>query len=1592
MTRKNLSAWLGKTLLAVLPLLCALASVPAFAQSAEVRAAGVYYVNGTSDINGVYCNWPVTGASSTTAIFKQSNGTDDTANLHQNYVGAIVDGSKDPWKYSALIEYDQPYPSASEENNYPNHCLALCMDVYCTNKPNGASTYSVAFPIQNIKYEIAKYYGSKDISNPETNPPVRTIFQSLIDNKIVDGTTGVGVEIDIDKYSCASYVCYGARANFEDTTTCPSPKYVCDSEGCTGNCCTSLSDPSADPVSTTTAGCVAGDKKNGQESPCIVKSGSGKGYNDPIHFCTSWDGSYEILGEFGKTNGQFGFRGNIQTNYPGDGMAVETINIDQTYVYPGNNQYPIQVDVTNVHTVRTTPTVIGSLTAVQAAPYAIAYRLSKDADVQIQIFDASSTTISTDNRKLVRTLVNWQPRMGEGMKGADSDKLIVESDSWDGRDDSGRLLPAGNYLVSIQAKTKDEWPGVDLSRAVTRQLSLDPLKLTDIQVFGLNKQSTGYAMIYYVPTEASNVYFEVYSPGTTFDSTFTKGSDQTGTSPTRAGMKLADGSISTTTKSGVRVYRSQQQRGRAMSYPDKWDGLCHGTEEDGSCAIPYAKGTKLPISGNIFDGTTNTCTEGEIANDICTVKFAEGSPLPDGDYVYVLWAEVPYTDTYKNAAEDTFTAVKTQRYYTGLLPVERGVVDITIQPVSYSTVGSSPTAYGLDPFIFRYSIARDAIVNAYVKNTAGVNVKTLTDQGGNSNVAQQMNTLVWDGRDDQGRMVGPGTYMFVVESMDPMFPQSVKTQATTLFPVDLYRVVDVSTTDVYGDSEAKATLSYKLSKAMNVQVNIYNKDVVIPAQNESGDPQQTAVTTSQTTIPAEVAALYARGELSSEIVEDSEFAGKQYTHHIGPESLNGIVNGTKQTRVTDPTYDNTNKTYSYYVMELQYVAITGTGSNRTGTFEIMSITQVTVPAQTTAWPPRVCDKTTDLTTAFVMTLPNGSTMTCPSAAATCFVDPARKPSCIYVNDKTFTNYPKSPAQAQYNYAEGAAQTLDVRLQPIKTFNRSALKAGDGVTVIEEWDAQYFYNPTPVSVALGGKNPQSVVNACVNQTDKTACPYEMVPDGTYPFYIAPQTNEPVDIYYDTTTAAPVRTESGITPQTGLYATDKPVYRVNITRGPVYFLDGSVAVYPNAPQLFNTSSGPVFVPPYEINFSISRAATVEVSVVALQDGLCTKPGVTQPTNGTNVYNAKAGDVCKFLSTMTIPNTATFDPNIVRKVYWDGTDNNGYYVKNGNYEIRLTAKNYPDEGLYESTVKQLTLSVDLLKVYDLPETEAYAMSKRGTDMKISYQISVPMKVAIQIFKPGTTIFDYQRGTLRDPATGKEVTDIRDVLVKSIVGIRPATTLIEEVWDGTDYAGQDVPDGTYPFRFVTALNSADIDTITGDIIGEYAQTDGQTANPNLWKINKVADTYQYSNLHHATVAIGDGEFVCEDWEKTVFFYPNPFKTPTGTLEITKLPVPGKLSIKLYNLAGDLVREGGYQCVDANNMTTTLSGSLDVKPDNTVSNTPYDGNMPTLRNAALRCFWDKTNDHGKKVARGVYFGLVDFRAQNGRQHCQKVVKILIPR
>ncbi len=1822
----------------ILTILLLVSAAPLRAQTVNTVATGVYYTNkvkadnseGTSaDDRALYCNgWIDTDNENKLTAWPSGTATDDRS--------FIVDGStnppsnrttNDPWVSSGLIEYDQPYPSPTSENSYPNHCLGLCAAYTCSNLPVGQTTYSVAFPLQRITFDIFKYYNGQNPKNPDTAPTIRSIdvypAQDILDPSkytcgsyrcsnagkddvnasqiaeclgahwVCDGTsvattavTGVSCSVinsdtglewycskgntDYSDYiSCDLWPgdatlktvrCSGGGEDYKENTNCGEKCTITgisivnrDGSYCWPTtktrkeaCGTETQGQAVSPCSKGQAGCscysyaeVAHPKVDGNRicetvsdayayqgccsreghSDCLVFNGDGAETNKALNFCTGWDGFYEIAGEFGKSNGQFGFRATAFTNVPSDGVIADRIEIEEVGIYPGHNgatQIPIQIDVTNVHTVRSTPSLIGSITPVAAQPYTFTYRLSKDADVRIAIFDAStedttyyseggegqSTTYSrcpidqyrakpvrggcragmtegdfligedsdscnstlhhgccttgaiasqdctnavilnsfAENNeaataKIVRTLVDWQPRTGEGIKGTEKDTQIADFDSWDGRNDAGMLLPAGNYLASIQAKSQDEWPGIDFSRAVTRQVSLDPLKLTDVRVTGLNKQSTAYATISYVPTESATVYWEVYTPGTAFSGPngvseiLTNSSYSTGTSPTileSTGPAVPTGSL---------VYRHVEQKSRQMNYTDKWDGTCQALDADGNpttCTRTYAKGEKKS-DGTICAGLTH-----------CTENFAYGAPMPDGNYVYVLWAEIPYNGCYYNAAAShtdasnayygspkfipnepceekaennnkQFTGVKTLKYTVGTMELERGLVGITLQPVSYATLGSSPTAYGLDPFIFKYSLDRPAQVIATVENTAGVVVKHLTLEEGEPNVSQQINTITWDGRDDQGRMVYPGTYMFRVKAMDAMFPAQ-SNEAITTFPVDMYRVVDMETTHVYGDSNAKATISYHLSKPMNVQINIYNKDVVIPDYNGlTGEyPGYTvlSVQTGKTVNTVSAADLKAEDGVTVTMADGSTV--KNGTLVI---PANGSIENF-YTSSDDKTYRDTwTATEVYELDKTKYRGDDGKEKTNTGNYmvylkreEISTTTQ----AEGVVWPPRICDRGTDYS---VFSKSDGT------ACATndeCYVDPAKinqlKVACIYVNDKNFTNYPVGAAQA----ASGA---VDVRLQPIHTIDRSSLKTGDEAIVMEEWDALYFYNPTPSAE----KYTADQIAKCKNATEKANCPYGMIPDGAYPFYISARSNEPFNrYYYDeardkgktfgsgytyTISGQPFRKgkESGndadsidVQQESYLYASDKSVGNIYVTRGAVYFLDDSVHVYSNSPQMFNTSTTTMkYLPPYEINFSISRAATVEIAIVALQDGVCSPITDNVKSGKVNTFESRtnvAGDICRVLSYKPKNmSSQAFDATAIHKVIWDGTDHNGNYVKSGiNYEIRLTARNYPDATMYEPTVKSITTTVNIMKVFDLLEVDNYAIFQRDTDMKIGYQVSVPMKVAVQILKPGTTIYDWTKGTLRDPATGKEVTDINDVLVRAIVGIRSSNMLIQEVWDGRDYAQQEVPDGVYPFRFVTVPGNetAAIDSVTGEML--YG--DDSSEDPTKWKVNYVADDQEYTTLHKATVAIGDGRFVCEDWKKTVFFYPNPLRDASkGTLEITKMPVPGTVSIKYFNLAGDLVRDSDYTCVDANNFQTTMGKDFYFQPDNNISDTrvPLDANgdlvIKNIRNAALRCKWDRTNQHGKKVARGVYFGLIDFKAFNGREHCQKVVKILIP-
>ncbi|MBO4707954.1 MAG: hypothetical protein J5594_05315 [Elusimicrobiaceae bacterium] len=1608
-------------------------TVNLLAQTAMVTNNFVYYPPTQDQVANYQC---VLSPSS----YPNSNSYGNRSfflNPNHWFVNGYNEASEDPWVNSALIEFDQVYPDETTPAPYPNHCLTLCAEVTCSNpvrlieSSNSSGTATVIntiasgdFPIQTILFDIFKYQAGSNPYNADTTPPIRTIAMYPAQNGDLDNVckgvpvfcsgedcniypeqkksccddctwpsgTGrcsaksnscqsastcnaqfcdfhIGACVNHSTDSCAEEgttqsLCTGmygnicewtnGRCRYKSPNICSTNLIAngeCDSDVCsrrpgcrnlqvdrcadegalevnctgiygnicewvegvgcryknsnicatnflaTGQCDSDVCAP--DPVAcypldpspcvglsenncttgtantycqwtppSVTFSCHHPNECNSVQS--FPSESACKAGLKTLHFCTPWDGTYEIDGEFGKSNGQFGFRTTIKTNYPGDGISVTSdLNIEHMIAYPGDTQIPMQVDVTNVHSVRSSPTLVGTSPAVTSAPYRLRYRLSKDATTTINIIDAELSNLTPISGNpadyfIHRHLVEGQPRDGEGFQGgAQNDLVITNEDSWDGRDDYGRLLPYGNYMVSIQASSRDEWTGPvnrDLSRAVTRQLSLDPLKITDIAVTGLGKESTSYAKIDYMLTEAATVHLEIYTPGTTFDGTFNITPMAPGVTPAPTVLypsntdatviNLDDHAKSSTTglRTGYRVASYVEQKARRTDVNMKWDGMCWDTRncqtEDGSSSPlnPY--------------GTTGS-------------GYAYGGAVPDGDYVYLLWAEIPYgssvggtgsTDAGEFPAGDNIVVVnnvawdgvKTRMIHNGIIPVNRGFPEITIDAVSYSTIGSSPIANGLDPFVISYSLSRDSYVDAGIytiaangTDTAGyceewqvgevecAPFKVKTISANEVKEALTRNVYYWDGLDDNGRYVSPGNYMLRITAKDSLFPAKMVTR-TIEFPVDMFRVVDVTTTPLLelGSSatlSGLASISYMLSKSMDVSVKIYSTGTVIPTSLDCHWPLY-----EMTTDPAAPGYYYCQGNVNC---------------------------------------------------------------------------------------------------------------------------------CIH-------QYPNVAAD----------------VYPIKEFKGT--RQGEGYTITDYWDGY--------------------------KVDATQIATEMMPDGLYPYVITAGAQVPWAEYYRN-----VNGTGTVIPQYGpahpkstpMYASDRVTGYVTISRGPVYFTDINIrATHPT--QYY--SSATVELAPYEIEFSVNRISSVTVEIISTVAGACSDE------NG----NIGVGTVCRTLTRTNFINGNlldynVYDADVLNTLYWDGKDAKGNYVKIANYQVKFTAvpylgNNNSDPGL-NITVENRNLVVNNFQVFDRYIWDV-ATQNKGQG-KFAYQISVPMKTAIQIFKPGTRVVKLSTGELENPILGYTSqygnvysTDTRDVLVKAIVGVRPNLVSLEEIWDGTDYAGQKVPDGIYPFRYVTVLDSYRMNSITGDPIVDV--NCDKPDDPNcLNEVSEVVmDWDKYINLSVINVVNGDSWYADIDWKdpKVTMFYPNPLKEDNGFFEVTKVPAPGTLTIKIYNIAGDLVRDSGYDCVNAigtvaklEDFNSTYGG---ITPDwnyNGYSNPVLDTSTPDPdllgshalgRNSALRCKWDKKNNASKKVARGLYYAIMTLDPTRGNaKKSQRVIKILIP-
>lgn len=478
--------------------------------------------------------------------------------------------------------------------------------------------------------------------------------------------------------------------------------------------------------------------------------------NADYRYCTAWDGSYNLNGIFGKTNGQYGFRVKAHTNEVS--LIAGNISIDAQAAFPGQNQIPIQVDVTNIHAVKSSPTVVGKKTGVGAQPYNILYRLSKDATTTIRIFP---TNLPDDTPgPSARVIVNGKPRVGEGTP----DGALTNGDFWDGRNEAGSLMPAGVYLVQIDAYTNDLWTPTDNAFTYTFQLGLDPLQITDVGTKALGAASTDVAVISYMLTEAANVYVDIYPPGTAF-------SNVNESPPLIGGVNRCDGEA---------------------------DDLClkHIVEQQES----------RKVASTFWDG-----------------RDTSGSAVCDSDYIYALYAEA-------TSAAGPGGYVRTSKTMVGTIPVARGLILTFISPSS-TVMGSSPSVAGLDPFYFRYTPSRDAYVTFnIIPSTSTTVIRHLVD--GEVRFANFSNREIWDGKDDNGNYVSTGTYMAELIARDPyQCAAYMNTRATVLFPVNMFRIVDINSTPLLGGASDMATISYKLTQTMFAELKVYPPHVRVDPSN-----------------------------------------------------------------------------------------------------------------------------------------------------------------------------------------------------------------------------------------------------------------------------------------------------------------------------------------------------------------------------------------------------------------------------------------------------------------------------------------------------------------------------------------------------------------------------------------------------------------------------------------------------------------------------------------------------------------------------------------------------------------------------------------
>lgn len=336
---------------------------------------------------------------------------------------------------------------------------------------------------------------------------------------------------------------------------------------------------------------------------------------------------------------------------------------------------------------------------------------------------------------------------------------------WDGRDNAGNLLPDAAYTYQVDAVSQLVPAFKSTNKTALVVVEKEPPQITGFSVSANPlKIAAGTVSFKYTLSENAKVALKVYDSSGGLVRTIQNGTAKI------AGLNTSTWDI----KNDLLSYIDDGTYTAAVSAVDNYGKVSDEVKLSFTAAAPPAI-SNLALTPNPFNpGNGNAAINFKITkNADITVKIMKGTTAvktivlpkqPAGD------VSVPWNGT------DTNNVPQGDAAYTVQVTAASTLVPAFATTVSsaFSIEASAPsiTALSLTPAPFklyagslsiRYTLSENAVVYVNVYTTNGTLVRKLAT--GQAKLAG-LNSLVWDGKDDQGNVVPDGTYTVKITAMD----------------------------------------------------------------------------------------------------------------------------------------------------------------------------------------------------------------------------------------------------------------------------------------------------------------------------------------------------------------------------------------------------------------------------------------------------------------------------------------------------------------------------------------------------------------------------------------------------------------------------------------------------------------------------------------------------------------------------------------------------------------------------------------------------------------------------------------------------------